>query len=139
MAGPGDLERLVARPDERHAGEVGADGEDERLAGDGDGDDLARHGALTQALDGGRETGDRLRAEGVGLGVVEAVVEGDEREGAAATREGDVVHGVRVTTSEAKSLAAVGFSVVVALTWRSPLRSCGSSRTRRPRGAGSPR
>jgi hypothetical protein len=31
-----------------------------------------------QAVDGGLELGDRGRAEGVGLGVVEAVVEGDQ-------------------------------------------------------------
>ena len=91
VAGPGDLEGLVAAAHGGDAGQVGADGEDERLAGDADGLDLAGLGALAEGVDDGLEAGDALGAERVGPGVVEAVVERDERQGAGVTGEGDVL------------------------------------------------
>ena len=71
----------------RDAGQVGADGEDERLAGDADGLDLAGLGAGAQPVDRGLQPRDGLRAEGVGPGVVVPVVERDQREDAGAAGE----------------------------------------------------
>src|SRR6185312_249735 len=72
--------------------EVGADGEDERLAGDADTDDLAGRGLLLDLVDGGVEVRQRRRAEGGRLGVVEAVVEGDEREAPGTERQVEVAY-----------------------------------------------
>ena len=92
MAGAGDGQGLLALGDVRDAGQVGADREDERLAGDADGLDLAGLGAGAQPVDGGLQPGDGLRAEGVGAGVVVPVVEGDQGEDAGAAGERDVLH-----------------------------------------------
>ena len=69
VAGLGDLGRLLALRHRGHAREVRADGEDERLAGDGNRLDLACLGPLAQAGDGLGELGDARLAEGVRLGV----------------------------------------------------------------------
>ena len=75
-----------------HARQVGADGEDERLAGDADGLDLAGLGAGAQPVDRGLQPRDGLRPEGVGPGVVEPVVERDQGEDAGAAGQRDVLH-----------------------------------------------
>ncbi len=93
MAGAGDLEGLLA---------VGDDGTPERSAPTAktnglpvtrDGDDLAGLGARASGVERGLEAGDALGPEGVRPGVVLAVVEGDERQGAHTAGEGDVLHG----------------------------------------------
>src|SRR5690606_21290202 len=87
MAQPGDRERVLPGPDQGHAVEVGADGEDERLPGDADRRDVVARGDL---VEGGVQLREPVRAERVGLRVVVAVVERDEGEGARAVREGHV-------------------------------------------------
>ncbi len=54
--------------------------------------DLACLGPGAQGLDRGREALDRPGSEGVGLGVVETVVQGDEGQHAGVAGEGDVAH-----------------------------------------------
>ena len=90
VAQPPDGERLVPPGHLGHAGQVGSHGEDERLAGDADADDLAGLGPLVQAVQRLAERGQRGGAERVGLRVVEAVVQRDERERAAG--QADVAH-----------------------------------------------
>ena len=92
MAGAGDGEGLLALGDVGDAGQVGADGEHERLAGDADGLDLAGLGPGAQPVDRGLQPCDGLRPEGVGPGVVVPVVEGDQGEDAGAAGQGDVLH-----------------------------------------------
>ena len=60
--------------------EVGADREDERLAGDADSDDLAGAACSSTWSMAASEVGQAARAEGGRLGVVEAVVQRDQRE-----------------------------------------------------------
>jgi hypothetical protein len=72
------------------AGEIGADGEDERLAGHPDPDDLTCLSSGPQGAEHLCEAGQGGRAEGVRLGVVEAVVQGDQHERAGAAGQGDV-------------------------------------------------
>ena len=72
--------------------EVGADGEDEGLAGDAHTDDGAVGGLLLDLVDRLVEVGQRLRAEGRRLGVVQAVVERDEREAPGARRQVQVTY-----------------------------------------------
>src|SRR6478672_6452216 len=76
VALPAEGQRLVAVAQERDAGEVGADGEDERLAGYQD----RRHpGPRGDLVERGVERGQPGRAERRRPRVVEAVVEGEER------------------------------------------------------------
>jgi hypothetical protein len=78
VAGLGDLARLGGVGDRRDAGEVGADREDERLAGHAD-----RHGgggAGRDLVEGGVERRDPAGAERRRPGVVVAVVDRDQRE-----------------------------------------------------------
>jgi hypothetical protein len=68
VAGSGDLRGLLALGHGWHAGQVGPDGEDERLAGDGDGLDLAGLGPLAlQAVDGLLQLGDEASPKVFGL------------------------------------------------------------------------
>jgi hypothetical protein len=75
MAQPANLERLFARGDPRHAGDIGADAEHVRLAGQRD---ECRLG-IESRCDRGIQAGQAARSERVRLGVVEPVVERDER------------------------------------------------------------
>jgi hypothetical protein len=79
-------------PQLRHALQVGAHREDERLARQPDADDLARLGLRRHLVDRGVQIGQRPRPEGGGLLVVEAVVQRDQREAAAALRQLQVPH-----------------------------------------------
>ena len=80
VAGLGDRQGLLAVLHDLDALEVGADGEDERLAGDADADDLAALGGRLDGVDGLTQLHQAAGAEGVRLGVVEAVVQRDQRE-----------------------------------------------------------
>ena len=78
VPGLGDLPRLRGIGHRRNAGEVRADGEDERLAGHAD-----RHrggGVGRDLVQGGVQRGQPAGAERRGLGVVVPVVERDQRE-----------------------------------------------------------
>ena len=92
MPGPRDFQRLLAFAGGRDRGQVGAHGEDEGFAGDTDGLDFAGLGPRLQARDDLGQPRDRRRAEGVGLGVVEAVVEGNQRHRAGACGQGEIPH-----------------------------------------------
>lgn len=87
----GDLQRLVAGGDRADTLEVGADGEDERLAGDAEADDLLGVRAAGGLVERVRELGETGRAEAVRLGVVEPVVERQEHESACTTGQLDVL------------------------------------------------
>ncbi|MGX1117075.1 hypothetical protein RKD37_002438 [Streptomyces ambofaciens] len=80
MAALADGQRVLVPLQQLDALEVGADREDERLAGDADTDDVAVRGLLLDLVEGGVDVRQRLRAERGRLGVVVAVVQGDERE-----------------------------------------------------------
>jgi hypothetical protein len=77
--------------DQLDALQIGADREDERLAGDADTGDGAVRRLLLHLVDGGVQIGQRLRAERGRLGVVQAVVQGDQRE-APGARQVQVPH-----------------------------------------------
>ena len=74
MSGLPDLECLLALGDQRHTGEICAHGEDERLTGQADCRQARLGGNLVQ---GGFHRLQRSQPEGVGPGVVVAVVHGD--------------------------------------------------------------
>jgi hypothetical protein len=76
-----DQQCVVAAPQPGQAGQVRPGGEDERLAGDADRDDVL---AVERGVDGLVERCQRLRPESVGAIVVQAVVEGDQAEDAGA-------------------------------------------------------
>ena len=92
VAALADGERVVVLLQQLDALEVGADREDERLAGDADADDRAGGGLLLDLVDRGVQVRQRLRAEGGRLGVVEAVVQRDEREAPGAERQVEVAY-----------------------------------------------
>ncbi len=87
VAALADGERLVVLLQQLDTLEVGADREDERLAGDARADDGAGDGLLLDLVDRRVQVGERLRTEGGRLGVVEAVVQRDEREAPGAERQ----------------------------------------------------
>ncbi|MDQ0834045.1 hypothetical protein QF032_005889 [Streptomyces achromogenes] len=87
-----DGERVLVVLQELDALEVRADGEDERLAGDAGADDLPGRGLLLDLVDRQVEVGQRLRAEGGRLGVVETVVERDQGEAPRAERQVEVAY-----------------------------------------------
>jgi hypothetical protein len=89
VAEPARLERDAAVGHEADALEVGADGEDERLAGDGDGGHP--RAARLDLVERGVDVGQALRPEGRRLGVVEAVVERQQR---------DLAHPVEVEVAD---------------------------------------
>ena len=70
---------------QRDAGEVGAGGEDERLAGDGYRDRPRGEGRIERSIEVAQAGG----TEGGGSGVVLAVVDGDECDGPIDVRDGD--------------------------------------------------
>ncbi len=74
VAQAAQLESLLTRGDRGNTLEVRAGGEDEGLAGDGDGNRVGGKGFV----EGGVECCESAWAEGRRLGVVEAVVEGDQ-------------------------------------------------------------
>ncbi len=87
----GDPPGLVPAPDHFDALEVGADREDERLAGDADGGDVLPGG---HRVDGRVQLQQAGRAERARLGVVAAVVQGDEGERARPAGQLDIAdHG----------------------------------------------
>ena len=92
MPGAGDVERLLPLGHEGHAAEVSAHSEDEGLAGDADGLDRTRLGPLAQPRDHCVEPGDGRRPEGIGLGVIKAVVQGDQRQRPRTAGQVDVLH-----------------------------------------------
>lgn len=90
VAALADGQRVLVVLQQLDALEVGADGEDERLAGDADADDLAVRGLLLDLVERGVEVRQRAGTEGGRLGVVEAVVQRDQRELARAVRQIEV-------------------------------------------------
>ncbi len=91
----GELFRRRPVRDVADLAQVGARRENERLAGDRDGGDLAGCRASPLGSDRLAELEQSERTEGARARVVPVVVEGDEREGLSA-REGNVAHeGVR--------------------------------------------
>ncbi len=118
VAALADGERVLVVLQQFDALEVGADGEDERLAGDADAGDLAVRGLLLDLVDRRVQVGQRLGAEGGRLGVVEAVVQRDQREAAGALGRSRWRTCAWVTTSSGNSSAApFSSSAVVVLTW----------------------
>ena len=75
MPAPAHLQHVGVGAQAWDAGEVGADAEDVRLAGDRHERRVGREGLV----EGGVEAGQPARAERVGLGVVVPVVQGDQR------------------------------------------------------------
>ncbi len=92
VAALADGQRVLVPLQQLDALEVGADREDERLAGDADADDLAVRGLLLDPVDRGVDVRQRLRAERGRLGVVVAVVQRDQREPARAQRQVEVAY-----------------------------------------------
>ena len=86
---PGDGQRLVPRGDQRGAAQVGADREDERLAGDPHGGDVGPRRHRVQRAVQREQPG---RAERARPGVVEPVVQRDERHRAGAVGQFHVAH-----------------------------------------------
>jgi len=84
VSGPSDGQALLSPAHGRDGREIGADGEDGRLARDAHTDDVV----LRDAVQRGVQSGQAGEAEGVRPGTVEAVVQRDESE--AADPEGQV-------------------------------------------------
>src|SRR5690606_4503503 len=123
---PADGLRVVALLEQLHALEVGTDREDERLAGDADTDDLAVRGLLLDLVEGGVEVRQRLRAEGGRLGVVQAVVQGDEGETARAQRKVEVAY-VRLRDDLVREQLGRGLQQLSGGAHLSPPSKCGFS------------
>ncbi|MGY3679018.1 hypothetical protein ACVWXU_002641 [Streptomyces sp. TE33382] len=92
MTALADGQRVLVAAEQLDTLEVGADGEDERLAGDADTGDRALGGLLLDLVDGGVQVRQRLRSEGGRLGVVQAVVQRDQREPARARGKVEVAY-----------------------------------------------
>jgi hypothetical protein len=86
---PGDGQRLVPRGDQRGAAQIGADREDERLAGDPDRGDVGSRRHRVQRVVQREQPG---RAERVRPGVVAPVVQRNERHCAGAVGQLHVAH-----------------------------------------------
>ncbi len=92
VAALADGEGVLVLLEDLHALEVGADREDERLAGEAGADDLAVRGLLLHLVDRGVQIRQRGRAEGGRLGVVVAVVQGDQGEAPGTQGEVEVAY-----------------------------------------------
>lgn len=127
------------------ARQIGAGHEEVRLPGDSGRDDLSCRGTARHLRERERELSEPLLTEGRRFGVVEPVVERDERERARASREGDVPdvrmgHALRARGRGGRVLLSCRrVRHVLPLSSRSSWTRAWSCARSSPRGAGSPR